>query len=150
MRVTPIHGWMLGIAAVLGACFDPEYPSGNPCGPDGYCPGDLICHPQRNVCLPTIEDPDAGPPGADAGPDAGLAQDNADLQSLDLSVPGLMPVFASSTTEYELRVSPLVRSVRVTARPQHPDATMTIAGVENTTWNPAPSSDGPNQPFLPL
>jgi hypothetical protein len=139
MRVTPIHGWMLGITAVLGACFDPSYPTGNPCGADGYCPGRLVCHPQRNICVRTIDGLDAGP-GSDAGPgaiDASVGPDNADLQSLDLSVPGLAPAFAGGTTEYELAVSGLVRSVQVIARPQHPDATVTIAGVTTPAGQPS-------------
>lgn len=143
MRVTPNHGWMLGIIAVLGAalgaCFDPSFPSGNPCGAGGYCPEGLVCHPQLDICVRTIDGPDARP-GSDGGPgaiDAGPGPDNADLQSLDLSVPGLAPAFAGDTTEYELPVSGLVRSVHVVARPQHPDAIVTVAGVTTPAGQPS-------------
>lgn len=142
MRPKPIHGWLLGIfTAALGACFDPSFPTGNPCGAGGYCPGRLVCDPQTNTCERTIgERPDARP-GSDAAPiDASLDPGNADLQGLELSVPGLAPVFASSTTEYDLAVSGLVRSVRVFARPWHPDATVTVAGVPVM----------PGQPSMPI
>jgi hypothetical protein len=141
MRPRPIHGWLLGtLTAALCACFDPSFPAGNPCGAGGYCPGRLVCDPQTNTCERAIgERPDAGP-GGDAAPgpiDASIDPGNADLQGLELSVPGLAPAFASGTTEYELAVSGLVRSVRVIARPWHPDATVTVAGASTVAGEPS-------------
>jgi trimeric autotransporter adhesin len=132
MRLVLIHVLMLGITAVLGACFEPSSPTGNPCGVGGYCPEGLVCHPQRNVCVRPIDGPDAGP-AIDASP----GPDNADLLSLELSVPGLAPAFAGDTTEYELAVSELVRNVHVVARSRHPDATVTVAGVPIPAGKPS-------------
>jgi hypothetical protein len=59
------------------------------------------------------------------------ARDNANLAELQVSVPGL-DSFDPDTTTYDLAVSALVRSLRVTASPQHVDATIEIDGAPLT------------------
>ncbi len=71
------------LAVVLGACFNPDYPVGLPCGPDRFCPDGQTCSAQ-NIC----ESDDAPPPDASADIDARPRIDAdlglGDLQSIDI------------------------------------------------------------------
>jgi trimeric autotransporter adhesin len=133
------HRLLPALAAILlSACFEPAYPGDRPCGADGWCPPGQDCI--EMVCrLPGYVPP---PPDAavldGAMPEDGLpSADNADLAELSLSVPGLAPAFTPASTTYDLRVSSLVRSLRVTASPEHPDATLEVAGSSTMAGEPS-------------
>src|SRR5262245_10101314 len=65
------------LAALLGACFRPDYPDNLACSLNYTCPPGQFCHPEYHVCISSTPDadvPDAQPlPDAppDARPDAG-------------------------------------------------------------------------------
>jgi hypothetical protein len=129
-------------ALLLSACFDPGYPANRPCGADGWCPPgqdcvDMVCRLPGYV-----------PPGLDAAVlDSAVfdadpsSPENADLDELSFSVPGLTPAFTPATTAYDLHVSTLVRSLRVTASPVNPGATLEVAGSAATDGEPSPPID---------
>jgi hypothetical protein len=146
------HRSLPALAAILlSACFAPEYPANRPCGADGWCPPGQDCI--EMVCrLPGYV-----PPRPDASALDGAVSDaepspsdNADLDELLLSVPGLTPVFAPATTEYDLRVSTLVRSLRVIASPAAPGATLTIAGSEAAGGQPSLPIDVASDVITPV
>lgn len=58
-------------AALLGACFNPDYPANLPCDPTGWCPPGQTCN-VRNICVADTGDGDGGVAGIDGNPaDAG-------------------------------------------------------------------------------
>ncbi|HWN69510.1 MAG TPA: hypothetical protein VNM90_17835, partial [Haliangium sp.] len=63
---------LLGVAALAGGCFGPDYPRGIPCSEAQTCPPGQVCDPATLICS---ADPTPGPapdarPDASGGPDA--------------------------------------------------------------------------------
>lgn len=45
------------LLGVLTGCFDPQPPTGAPCGPNGECPTPLVCSPSTSTCEVTSSAP---------------------------------------------------------------------------------------------
>lgn len=77
--------WLALVAAVaLAGCFDPDYPTDLPCGPDGYCPPGQSCN-SANICIAEPgggADADPNAPDGRVGPDAREGLGN--LLSIDI------------------------------------------------------------------
>ncbi len=123
-RMRPVALWA---AVLLSACFDPRYPPQNPCGEDGWCPPRQMCI--EGFCrLPGFPPPP--PPLVDASPDAtAAAPDDSRLALLAPSAGVLAPPFDPDVTEYALSISQIVGGIGWMLRPNHPQATVRIDGM---------------------
>lgn len=126
-RMRPVALWT---AVLLSACFDPRYPPQNPCGEDGWCPPRQMC--VEGFCrFPGFPPPP--PPLVDASPDAtapdAAAPDDSRLALLAPSAGVLAPPFDPDVTEYALSISAIVGGIGWMLRPNHPQATVRIDGM---------------------
>jgi hypothetical protein len=114
----------LWAAVLLSACFEPRYPPGNPCAEDGWCPPGQVCN--GGVCQFPGFPPPPPPSPPDAAPPDAIAREDARLAALVPWAGALDPSFQPDITNYELTVSQIIDEISWEARPNHPEATVSI------------------------